>query len=296
MMANDRRVALVTGTSSGIGAACVARLVACGWTVYAGVRRDEDGERLVASHGGDVHPVHIDVTEDASIEAAVGRIDQEIGRLDGVVNNAGVSVGGPFELLEASEWRAQFDVNVFGVIAVTKATFPLVEAAGGRFVHIGSIAGRIGSPGLAPYSASKHAVEGLNWALRAELARIGTMESSVVEPGEVKTDIWIKGRRQLRVADERLAESDMATRYEWLMDLFRGFLAEADARAIHADRVAEAVEHALTARRPKARYVVGTDAKVQAAIDRLPDRLRELLLSRAFDRYQRAGRSLRAGE
>lgn len=100
----------------------------------------------------------------------------------------------------------------------------------------------------------------------------------------------------MRDADERLAESGLATRYEWLIDLFHGFLAEADERAIDADRVAQAVEHALTARRPKARYLVGTDAKVQAAIDKLPDRLRELLLAKVLDRYQRAGRSLRAGE
>lgn len=171
-MATDRTV-LVTGASTGIGAACVARLAASGWRVYAGVRRDEDGERLIVSHGGGVRPVHLDVTERASIEAAAGRIDDEVGWLDHVVNNAGVSIGDPFELLEASAWRDQFEVNVFGVIAVTKATFPLVDRAGGRFVHIGSIAGRIGSPGMGPYTASKHAVEGLNWVLRAELARSG---------------------------------------------------------------------------------------------------------------------------
>lgn len=133
----------------------------------------------------------------------------------------------------------------------------------------------------------------MNWALRGELATIGPMTSSVVEPGEVRSEIWTKGRRQLRDAEERLAAAGLSARYDWLVDLFHGFLAEADDRAIDADRVARVVEQALTARRPKARYLVGTDAKVQAAIDRLPDRVRELLLAKVLDRYRDAGRTLR---
>lgn len=289
----DRSV-LITGTSTGIGAACVARLAESGWRVYAGVRHHEDGDRLVSDHTGDIRPVHLDVTDRSSIDAAVSHIDEDAGRLEGVVNNAGVSVGGPFELLDESEWRAQFEVNVFGVIAVTKATMPLVDRAGGRFVHIGSIAGRVGSPGIGPYCASKHAVEGLNWALRAELERIGPMSSSVVEPGEIKTEIWSKGREQLLEGEHRLAQSGLSARYDWLIDIFHGFLAEAEERAIDADRVAVVVEHALTARRPKARYLVGTDAKVQAVIDKLPDRPREMLLGKVLARYQRRGRPLRA--
>lgn len=143
------RSVLVTGASTGIGEACAARLAGAGWRVYAGVRRTEDGDRLVSVHDGDLRPVVLDVTDRSSIDRAADRIEDEAGRLDGVVNNAGINVGGPFELLDESEWRDQFDVNFFGLIAVTKAVFPLVDRAGGRFVHIGSIAGRVGTPGIA---------------------------------------------------------------------------------------------------------------------------------------------------
>ena len=107
------------------------------------------------------------------------------GSLDGLVNNAGIVVGGPIELLEIDEWRRQFDVNPFVLVALTKAAFPLVDAAQGRFVHIGSIPGRMSAPGISPYNASRFAVEAVNWSLRAGLGNIGSMTSSVVEPGEI---------------------------------------------------------------------------------------------------------------
>ena len=292
----DRRSVLVTGASTGIGRACVARLATAGWRIYAGVRREEDGQRLTATLPGEIVPLPLDVTDATSIDAAVVRIDDGVGRLDGVVNNAGIAVAGPIELLDVDEWREQLEVNVLGVVAVTRATFPLVDRAGGRFVHVGSIAGRVATPGMGPYGASKHAVAALNWALRAELAAIGPMQSSVVEPGEVRTAIWDKGRRQLRDAEDRLDRAGLSRRYDWMVDMYRGFLAEADDRAIDPDRVARVVERALTTRRPKARYLVGADARIQAALARLPDRTREFLLTKAADRYRTIGRSVRAAD
>ena len=289
-MTEERNV-LVTGASTGIGAACVARLAAGEWVVYAGVRRQEDGDRLVADHGEQVRPVRLDVTDRPSIDGAVERIDGEFGRLDGLVNNAGVSVGGPFELLEESEWRDQFEVNFFGVIAVTKACFPLVDRAGGRFVHIGSIAGRIAAPGMGPYAASKHAVAALNWSLRSELDGVGPMTSSVIEPGEIRTEIWNKGRGQLDDVERKMAERGLTSRYRWLLDMFRGFLDEADQRAIAPDAVAAAVEHALTSARPRARYLVGNDARLQAAAAVLPDRGREFVMGKIYERFQRNARN-----
>lgn len=288
------RIALVTGSSTGIGEACVKRLAESGWRVYAGVRRDEDGERLATEIGGDVVPVHLDVTDQASIDAAVARVRSDGGLLQGVVNNAGIGVGGPVEIVEVDDWRNQFDVNVIGVVAVTRATFPLVDAADGRFVHIGSIAGRVASPGLGPYSGTKHAIEAFNWSLRAELRQIGRMNSSVVEPGEIKTPIWDKAASELAVMESTLADAGKTARYQWLLESFTGFLAEAGEKAIEPDRVADAVMHALTAKRPKARYLVGTDAKVQAAIARLPDRAREFTLAKAGGVYIKKGKKLRA--
>lgn len=288
------RAVLITGTSTGIGEACAARLAAGGWRVYAGVRRVEDGERLADRHDGDIVPLIVDVTDEATIDAAVARVRADRGSLDGLVNNAGIGVGAPVELLELHEWREQFEVNLFGLVAMTKAAFPLIDAANGRFVHIGSIAGRVGGPGLSPYAASKHAVAGFNWALRAELAGIGRMSSSVVEPGEIKTAIWGKGERRIEEVEERVASAGRSDRYQWLLDLTVGFVAEAQRRGADPDRVAAAVEHALTSDRPKARYLVGTDARAQAALAHLPDRLRELAISRLTAPLMKQGRRLRA--
>ncbi|MEO1060922.1 MAG: SDR family oxidoreductase [Actinomycetota bacterium] len=290
-MGATARSVLVTGSSTGVGAACVDRLARSGWRVVAGVRRDEDADRI-SSTVRDALPLHLDVTDGDSIAAAVERIDEEVGRLDAVVNNAGIVVSGPVELLDVDDWREQFEVNLFGLVAVTRATMPLVDRVGGRYVHIGSIAARISTAGLSPYSASKHAVSALNWALREELQAIGTMTSTVIEPGEVATPIWDKGRAQLTELEARLDGAGLTGRYGWLVDNFRAFVAEAVEHGIDPDRVARVVERALTARRPRARYVVGADARAMAVAARLPDRARELLSRRLGDRYVRQGRAM----
>lgn len=288
-----RRSVLVTGSSTGIGEACTARLAGAGWKVYAGVRKPADGERLSAGHAGDIEPVIVDVCDRASIDAVVEHIAAAGTGLDALVNNAGVSAGGPVEMLDVEDWRDIFDTNFFGLVAMTKAAFPLIDASGGRFVHIGSIAGRVANPGLGPYAATKHAVAALNWSMRTELAHIGPMTSSVVEPGEVKTEIWNKAEQQLIDRREQLDRAGLTERYLWLLDMIRGFLDEAEEKAIQPDEVAKVVERALTAKRPKARYLVGVDAKVQAVLDRLPDRAREFGLEKAYGMYIKRGRKHR---
>lgn len=289
-----QRSVLITGSSTGIGEACASRMAAAGWKVYAGVRRQEDGDRLVATYAGEIEPVIIDVCEQPSIDAAVAHIAAG-GGLDALVNNAGVGAGGPVELLDVEDWRDVFETNFFGLVALTKAVFPMIDASDGRFVHIGSIAGRVAAPGMGPYSATKHAVAALNWSLRSEVARIGRMSSSVVEPGEIKTAIWDKAEEQVDDMTKRLEQAGLTERYRWLMDMFSGFLAEANEKAIEPDRVAEAVEHALTAKRPKARYLVGTDAKIQAKIALLPDRAREFVLRKAADVLIKNGKKIEVG-
>jgi NAD(P)-dependent dehydrogenase (short-subunit alcohol dehydrogenase family) len=291
-----QRAVLITGSSTGIGEACTARLAAAGWKVYAGVRRPEDGDRLTAAHSGDIEPVIIDVCDQSSIDAAIAHIIAEGAGLDALVNNAGVSAGGPVEILDIDDWRGVFETNFFGLLAMTKAAFPLIDTADGRFVHIGSINGRVAAPGLGPYAATKHAVAALNWSLRGELARIGPMTSSVVEPGEIKTAIWGKAEQQLDDATNRLERAGLTERYRWLMDMFHGFLAEANEKAIEPDKVAVAVEHALTSKRPKARYLVGTDAKIQSKLALLPDRAREFALGKAQDLLIKNGKKIRTGE
>jgi NAD(P)-dependent dehydrogenase (short-subunit alcohol dehydrogenase family) len=288
--------ALVTGTSTGIGEACVLRLAAKGWTVFAGVRRDADGDRLKASAGGDVRPVILDVSKPEDIERVVAEIASEVGPggLQALVNNAGVGVGGPFEYVADADWRWVFDVNFFAVVALTRAAIPMLRAGHGRIVHIGSIGGRIATPGLGPYSASKHALEALAETQRHELGRKGTgIKVALIEPGEVKTAIWDKAETSTDEAERGLDDVGRQ-RYQWLIDGARGFVAEGAAKGVAPDKVAAAIEHALTAKRPKARYLVGPDAKLSGhVVSRLPDRVRDIALSLAALRWQRQGRKLR---
>ncbi|HEX4490909.1 MAG TPA: SDR family oxidoreductase [Acidimicrobiia bacterium] len=285
--------ALVTGTSTGIGEACVVRLAERGWRVYAGVRKPEDGDRLRERAAGDVRPVRLDVTDREQIADVVAEIQGEIARdgLQGLVNNAGVGAGGPVEYLDDADWRGVFEVNLFGVVAMTSAAMPLLRAGSGRIVHIGSIGGRVASPGLAPYSASKHALEALAETQRHELARAKTkVRVALVEPGAVATAIWEKA--DTTVADlERRLDGEGRDRYGWLLDQSRGFIDESRERGVPPSKVADAVEHALTARRPKARYLVGPDARLFGHVLRLaPDRVRDVMVGAGARRWERRGR------
>jgi NAD(P)-dependent dehydrogenase (short-subunit alcohol dehydrogenase family) len=291
------KTVLITGSSTDIGAATVERLATAGWKVYAGVRRPQDGEHLTATLKGDITPVILDVTNREHITDVLHRIEHEVGSLSGLVNNAGIGVGGPIELLSDESWRWQMDVNFFSVVTLTREAMPLVDRANGRFVHIGSVSGRLAAAGLGPYSVSKHAVSAFNWALRAELARNTKMRSSVIEPGEIKTAIWDKADNTIGELDAQLT-GKLRERYGFLIDQQRAFVADGKSRGIDADSVAQAIEHALTSRRPKARYLVGTDAKAVGVLTLLPDRVRERLMDlngRRMERTERAEKSKRGG-
>ena len=276
------RTVLITGTSTGIGAACVARLAKDGWKVYAGV---------VAATTGDITPVILDVTNREHIDRVLAQIDTEVGSLNGLVNNAGIAVVGPVEVLTDEEWRWQMDVNFFSLVTLTREAMPLVDKADGRFVHIGSISGRVAGAGLGPYAASKHAVSAFNWALREELSRNTKMRSSVVEPGEIKTAIWDKAEDTLASSAASLT-GPQRDRYGFMLDAQRAFVEHGKTKGVDADHVAKAVEHALTSSRPKARYLVGPDAKVVGILTKLPDRLREKLIDVDGRMTEKKGRKL----
>ena len=284
------KTVLISGTSTGIGAACAARMAGAGWKVYGGVRNKVDGDTLTEQVSGDVIPVQLDVTSNDDIASVLARIAEDVGGLEGLVNNAGITVGAPVELLNEEDWRHQFEVNFFGLVNLTKAALPLVSNVDGRFVHIGSISGRIAVAGIGPYAASKHAVEAFNWALRAELARNTKMSSSVIEPGEIKTAVWDKAMQHLDDLEERMVDGAMKARYGFLLDRNRGLIKEGVSRAIQPDEVAKAVEHALTSTRPKARYLVGVDAKAGALMARMPDRVLERLMAMNVKRLEKLGR------
>jgi NAD(P)-dependent dehydrogenase (short-subunit alcohol dehydrogenase family) len=263
---------LVTGASRGIGHAIATSLAAGGWDVLAGVRTDADAQRLSAS--GRLSPVLLDVT-DADHLAALEAVLPD--RLDALVNNAGVVVSGPMETVSTDDWRHQLDVNVVGQLAVTRAALPALRAASGRIVFVSSVNGRLSMPLIGAYCASKFALEAAADALRMELAPWG-IAVSVVEPAQTDTDMW---RTADTVAEETEAALDPEHRRLYAAHIagLKKRIPVSQRMAVPTDRVTAVVEEALTARRPRPRYVVGTASRVQlAALQLLPTAARDRLL------------------
>ncbi len=278
---------LVTGASTGIGLAIAVRLDRLGYSVFAGVRKPEDGIRLQAAASPRLVPVQLDVTKPLEIAAAAARIADAVGPrgLAGLVNNAGVAGGGPIEFVPVDTVRQIFEVNVFGLLAVTQACLPMLRTARGRVINIGSIAGKAVSPMVVPYGMSKHAVEALTDGLRLELGEAG-IHASVIEPGAVKTPIWDKGVEALGDAERTLPKVALE-RYGAKLKVFGKVLAHLNDRGVSVELVADAVVDALEATTPKTRYLVGTDAKIRAFIARfLPNRLVDRLVLRAIQRME----------
>lgn len=266
-------LALITGASTGIGRATTLRLAAAGWTVLAGVRRDADGQALSAAGGERVQPLELDVTDPAQIQRAAECVRERASDgLDALVNNAGIGVGGPLELLAPEELRRQFEVNVFGQVAVTRGLLPALRAARGRIVLVSSVGGRVAVPFNGPYAASKHALEALGDALRGELHETG-VRVSLIEPGSVKTPIWEKARDTAASVE---IPPELQREYGHVPAAFEKVLRDAERRGVAPERVAATIERALTARRPRARYLVGGDARGMVLA-------RAVLPTRAFD-------------
>jgi NAD(P)-dependent dehydrogenase (short-subunit alcohol dehydrogenase family) len=318
---------LITGASTGIGEACALRLDDAGYRVFAGVRRAADGEALQARASPRLAPLLLDVTDaDAIARAAETVAAATGGRLDALVNNAGVAVAGPLEHVPIAAFRRQLEVNVVGTLAVTQAMLPLLRRAAatsacaatsargaatsargaatpacgaatpacgaatsargaatsacdarGRVVIIGSSNGRLATPFSGPYCASKFALEALADALRMELRPWG-LAVAMVEPGAIQTPIWAKVQGDAGHAEAALPVAAQA-RYGPALAAVRRITERVVRMAGTTDKVADAVVHALTARRPRTRYVVGADARANVAMARwLPDRMRDALL------------------
>jgi len=253
-------------------------------TVFAGIRTLADGEALRAKGGAAIIPLQLDVTDGESIKRAIESVRHRVGEtgLSGLVNNAGIAIGSPLELIPLAQLRRQLEVNVVGQIAVTQAVLPLVRRARGRIVNMGSIAGRSTIPMMGPYSASKHALEALTDALRLELYPWG-IEVSIVEPGAIATPIWDKSLKTSLDVEAEI-QTDGKHLYEDAAKAVREAFGQAAARAIPAEAVVQAVLHALTARRPRTRYLVGRDAKLRALMIRwLPDRIQDWILKKVLN-------------
>ena len=288
---------LVTGASTGIGRATVARLVQQGASVWAGVRRQQDAAALEAAHPGRATALRFDLTDDRAVADAAAQI-RAAGPLHGLVNNAGVALPAPLEYMPLDEFRRQLEVNLVGQLAVTQAVLPALRAAGEaraqaeqdgvpgdaalpaapRIVMVGSIGGRIAGPMIGAYHAAKFGLAGLTGSLRAELAPSG-IGVVLVEPGTIATPIWSRGTS---AGDQLLARlpAEALARYGRQLQAARDQAARAGRDGLPPEAVATVIATALSARRPRPRYLVGRDARVAALVTRLPDRLRERLLAR----------------
>jgi NAD(P)-dependent dehydrogenase (short-subunit alcohol dehydrogenase family) len=274
---------LVTGASTGIGRASALRMDAEGWRVFASVRREEDAAGLRVAASERLVPVILDVTEAEQISAAAERIADAVGEagLDGLVNNAGIAVMGPLETTPIDDLRKQIEVNLISQVAVTQAMLPLIRTARGRIVFLSSIGGRMAMPFGAPYHASKYGIEAVVDSLRQEL-RHWKIDVVAIEPGSIDTPIWERGEG---IADEVAGRAPAAQEelYGEKIKRFRRAVRRTAERGISAEKVAGAIEHALTARRPRTRYLVGADARGQAFAARfLPDRLLDRIVARAM--------------
>ncbi len=271
---------VITGASSGIGEACARHLDALGFTVWAGVRRQEDGEALARMTSPRLRPLMLDVTDPESIAAAGRTLAEGLSEtgLSGLVNNAGISVAGPLELLPLSDVRTQFEVNLFGALAMTQTLLPLLRRGRGRLVNISSIAGRAATPFLGAYCGSKFALEAMSDALRLELAPWG-ISVSLVEPGAIQSQIWQRGTMAAtRILGQ--VEPGSFQLYARQLSRMQEVIGQAAKRAIPAETVARVVAHALTAPRPRIRYLVGKDARFRALLKwMLPDRAQDRLLT-----------------
>jgi NAD(P)-dependent dehydrogenase (short-subunit alcohol dehydrogenase family) len=274
---------VITGASTGIGAACALHLDRLGWRVFAGVRKQADADALKAEASPQLTPIALDVADTVSISTAASAVAGAVGQagLAGLVNNAGIVVPGPIELLPLPDLRRQLEINVVGQVAATQAFLPLIRVGRGRIVNMGSIAGRMATPFTGAYGASKFALEALTDALRLELLPWG-ISVSIIEPGAVATPIWEKSAKTAEAMLGAVPRESFAL-YADAMQAVREAAAQAAKNAIDPSEVARAVEQALTATKPRTRYVVGRDAKIRAAMALIvPDRVRDGLVTKAM--------------
>lgn len=264
---------LVTGAGRGIGRTIAEELARRGWDVLAGVRSAADAEAVGAAHAR-ITGVLLDVTDDEQIAALDAVLPAH---LDAVVNNAGIVVAGPMETVTTDGWRKQLDVNVIGQLAVTRAVLPRLRESHGRVVFISSVNGRLSTPLIGAYAASKFALEAAADALRMELApwRIPVV---LVEPAQTDTDMW-------RTAEHMVSDVEAALTppyrelYARHVAGMRKSVPISQRLAVAPERVADVVHTALTSRRPRARYVVGLSPKAQVALlTNIPSALRDRIL------------------
>jgi NAD(P)-dependent dehydrogenase (short-subunit alcohol dehydrogenase family) len=277
----DKGAVVITGASTGIGEACALHLDKLGYRVFAGIRKAADSESLRQRASARLVPIRLDISDETEVGQAARTVIEALdgGGLAGLVNNAGIVVGGMLEFLPLDALRRQLEVNVVGQIAVTQAFLPSLRKARGRIVNIGSLSGLISSPFTGAYSASKFALEALTDSLRMEL-RPWKIHVSIVEPGFIQTPIVTKSLAAAEVLRAQLPPEALQL-YETSLRAARDSTEREAATAAPTEVVVKAVVHALTARLPRTRYAVGPHSGLQISLGRaLPDRWRDALIAR----------------
>jgi len=274
------RSVVVTGASTGIGHATAKTLIATGFRAFGSVRNKEDAARVVKELGANFTPLVFDITDEQAVKNAASQVRAALGgkTLAGLVNNAGVSVPGPLLEIPIADFRRQLEINVVGQVIVLQAFAPLLGAdpsltgPPGRIVMISSVAGKRSLPFAGPYSASKHAIEGLSESLRRELMLFG-IDVVVIGPGPIKTAIWAKGEK----AD--LSRFGNTPYFEPLKKM-RGMMQAAGAAGLPAEDVAQLVLHALTGRKPWTRYTITPGHASRLLMGLLPKRMQDRMIAK----------------
>ena len=274
------RSVVITGASTGIGWATAKLLLTRGFRVFGSVRKPADADRLKSEFGANFTPLLFDVTDEAAVLAAAREVRAVLGgeTLAGLVNNAGVAVAGPVLELSVDDFRRQMEINVIGPVIATQAFAPLLGAdrslkgKPGRIVMISSVAGKTGNPLSAPYSASKHAIEGLSESLRRELMLFG-IDVIVIAPGAVKTPIWSKG-------DEVDFSKYQNSLYLPALQQVRKFTKYLSEIGLPAEKIAEAIADALTSAHPRVRYSITPDPMRHLITAMLPKRVVDKIIAK----------------
>jgi NAD(P)-dependent dehydrogenase (short-subunit alcohol dehydrogenase family) len=267
---------VVTGASTGIGRAAAEQLAGAGFHVLAGVRNDRDAAAVTRDQ---IEAVRLDITDEKNVAAVRHRVESDpLGRqLRAVVNNAGIAVNAPVEVIPLADWRRQFETNFFGHVAVIQALLPALLASRGRVINISSIGGRVAGPTYGAYSAAKFALEAMSDALRREVRHLG-VEVVVLEPGAIATPIWQKGIAAATTLQSAMTD-EQRRRYSKINAGALQRAREAAANGVPPDQVAQVITHAITVPRPRTRYLVGRDAKITARlVALLPDRVLDRMI------------------
>ncbi len=277
----NKQAILITGTSTGIGKSCALQLDKAGFKIYAGVRKQADGDNLKKMASDKLIPIILDVTDENSINKAASIIEKDTGHeLYGLVNNAGIGLGGALEVTPVDEIKKLMDINIIGLLAVTQAFIPMLRKSKGRIVNIGSTSSMLAFPGASAYCASKFAVRAITDSLRIELKPFD-MKVILVAPGAIESEIWAKGKAYKEKLRKTISP-EISQLYAPLIKF--GKKINDEMKKIPADEVAKDVAHAFTSAKPKSYYIVGKDAKGAAKAAKFPKGLLDWIIMKRIEK------------